>query len=109
MAPLNFPGRFPLQKPAFPLIPATVNPTLCLEKGWFCPTKLHGYLCTDIPAYCDSLYKTGLPTGYPDSLQPATAWHTSPLYEFDAFDRTALLIHFAILPARRLYADIRIQ
>src|SRR5258707_7589760 len=93
----KFPANASFQNSVLALIAATVNPTLCLEKGWFCPTPLNGYLCTDIPGYCDSLYKTGLPTGYADSLQQATAWNISSLYQFDAFDWTVLIIYFGIL------------
>jgi cellulose synthase/poly-beta-1,6-N-acetylglucosamine synthase-like glycosyltransferase len=77
------------------LIAATVNPTLCLEKGWFCPTPLNGYLCTDIPSYCDSMYKTSA--------------NISPLYQFDAFDWTVLIIYFGILTVLAIYGVYRVK
>ena len=79
------------------LIAASIDPTQCLEKGWFCPTRITGYVCADIPGYCDSLYKTGYWTGYADSIKEAPAWNISPLYYIDAFDWTVLIIYFSIL------------
>jgi cellulose synthase/poly-beta-1,6-N-acetylglucosamine synthase-like glycosyltransferase len=87
------------------LIAANVDPTLCLEKGWFCPTKLTGDLCIDIPGYCDSLYKTGMS----NSLYQATVWNISPLYHTDAFDWTILIIYFAILSVLAIYGIYRVK
>jgi cellulose synthase/poly-beta-1,6-N-acetylglucosamine synthase-like glycosyltransferase len=91
------------------LLAATVDPTQCLEKGWFCPTKLHGYLCTDIPGYCDSLYKTGYWTGYADSIKEAAVWNISPLYYTDTFDWTILIIYFGILTVLAIYGVYRVK
>src|SRR5437016_2169053 len=68
---------------------------MCVEQGWFCPTPLNGYLCTDIPGYCDSMYKT--------------AANISPLYQFDAFDWTVLIIYFSILTVLAIYGVYRIK
>jgi cellulose synthase/poly-beta-1,6-N-acetylglucosamine synthase-like glycosyltransferase len=91
------------------LIAATINPTLCLEKGWFCPTPSTGYLCADIPGYCDSLYKTGYSTGYGASLQPSAIWNISPLYQLDALDWTVLIIYFGILFVLAIYGFYRVK
>jgi len=76
------------------LIAATVSPTLCLEKGWFCPTPLTGNLCIDSPGFCDPLYKTDL--------------NISPLYHIDAFDWTVLIIYFGILFVLAIYGVYRV-
>ena len=86
-------------------IAATVDPTLCLEKGLLCPTPITGYLCYDVPGYCDSLYKTG----YSDSLNQAIAWNISPLYQLDAFDWTILIIYFGILTILAIYGVYRVK
>ncbi|PYS25875.1 MAG: glycosyl transferase family 2 [Acidobacteria bacterium] len=91
------------------LIAATVNPTLCLEKGWFCPTPITGYLCADIPGYCDSLYKTGYSTGYGGAIHEATLWNISPLYQLDALDWTVLIIYFGILFVLSIYGLYRVK
>jgi cellulose synthase/poly-beta-1,6-N-acetylglucosamine synthase-like glycosyltransferase len=87
------------------LLAATIDPTQCLEKGWFCPTKITGYLCSDIPGYCDSLYKTG----YSDSLSQASVYNISPLYYIDAFDWTVLIIYFSILTVLAIYGVYRVK
>ena len=84
---------------------AAVDATQCLEKGWFCPTPITGYLCKDIPGYCDSLYKTG----YSDSLATATGFNISPLYHIDAFDWTVLIIYFGILFILAIYGVYRVK
>jgi cellulose synthase/poly-beta-1,6-N-acetylglucosamine synthase-like glycosyltransferase len=91
------------------LIAASIDPTQCLEKGWFCPTKITGYVCTDIPGYCDSLYKTGYWTGYADSIKEAPVWNISPLYYIDAFDWTVLIIYFSILTVLAIYGVYRVK
>jgi len=84
---------------------AKIDPTQCLEKGWFCPTKITGYVCSDIPGYCDSLYKTG----YSDSLSQASVYNISPLYHTDAFDWTILIIYFSILTVLAIYGVYRVR
>ena len=88
---------------------AAVNPTQCLEKGWFCPTPLDGYLCKDIPGYCDSLYKTGYWTGYANTIKASAVWNISPLYYLDAFDWTVLIIYFGILFILAIYGVYRVK
>jgi cellulose synthase/poly-beta-1,6-N-acetylglucosamine synthase-like glycosyltransferase len=77
------------------LIAATVKPDLCLNQGWFCPPPLTGDLCIDSPGYCDPIYKT--------------AANISPLYQFDAFDWTVLIIYFAILTVLAIYGVYRVK
>jgi hypothetical protein len=84
---------------------AAIDPTQCLEKGWFCPTPDSGYLCRDIPGYCDSLYKTG----YSDSFVTATGFNISPLYHIDAFDWMVLIIYFGILFILAIYGVYRVK
>jgi cellulose synthase/poly-beta-1,6-N-acetylglucosamine synthase-like glycosyltransferase len=67
----------------------------CLDHGWYCPPPLNGYLCTDMPSYCDSMYKT--------------AANISPLYQFDAFDWTVLIIYFGILTVLAIYGVYRVK
>jgi hypothetical protein len=77
------------------LIAATVNPTLCLEKGWFCPTPITGDLCIDSPGFCDPIYKTDL--------------NISPLYHIDALDWMVLIIYFGILFVLAIYGVYRVK
>src|SRR5438477_377757 len=56
---------------------------------------MNGYLCTDMPSYCDSMYKT--------------AANISPLYQFDAFDWTVLIIYFGILSVLAIYGVYRVK
>jgi cellulose synthase/poly-beta-1,6-N-acetylglucosamine synthase-like glycosyltransferase len=77
------------------LILASVNPTLCLEKGWFCPTPLTGDLCVDSPGFCDPIYKT--------------AANISPLYYTDALDWTVLILYFGILTVLAIYGVYRVK
>jgi cellulose synthase/poly-beta-1,6-N-acetylglucosamine synthase-like glycosyltransferase len=77
------------------LIAASIDPTLCLEKGWFCPTPLTGDLCIDSPGFCDPIYKTQL--------------NISPLYHIDAFDWTVLIIYFGILTILAIYGVYRVK
>lgn len=91
------------------LLTSTINPSQCLNKGWFCPTRDSGYLCQDIPGYCDSLYKTGYHTGYSNSFHEATAWNISPLYHIDALDWTVLIIYFSILTILAIYGIYRVK
>ena len=86
-----------------------VIPSKCLEYGTNCPTPLNGYICIDAPGFCDSLYKTGYWTGYADSVQQATAWNISPLYQLDAFDWTMLILYFAILTVLAIYGAYRVK
>jgi cellulose synthase/poly-beta-1,6-N-acetylglucosamine synthase-like glycosyltransferase len=79
----------------FALIAATVKPDLCLNQGWFCPPPLTGDLCIDSPGYCDPIYKT--------------AANISPLYQFDAFDWTVLIIYFSILTVLAIYGVYRVK
>src|SRR5437764_14832422 len=89
MPRLNFPRRFHL-KSVLALITAPADwVQQCLDHGWYCPPPLNGYLCTDMPSYCDSMYKT--------------AANISPLYQFDAFDWTVLIIYFVIITVLALY------
>ena len=62
-------------------------------------------LCTNIPGYCDFLYKTG----YTDATHPAATWNISPLYQLDAFDWTVLIIYFAILTVLAIYGVYRVK
>src|SRR5580765_3904093 len=54
-----------------------------------------GDLCKDFPGYCDPIYKT--------------AANISPLYQFDAFDWTVLIIYFSILTVLAIYGVYRIK
>ncbi len=91
--------------PVLALIAATVNISQCLDHGWFCPPPPTGDLCIDFPGYCDSLYKTGLS----DTLHQATTFNISPLYQFDAFDWTVLIIYFGILTVLAIYGVYRVK
>src|SRR6185369_5865123 len=64
-----------------------------------------GYVCADIPGYCDSLYKTG----YSDSVSQASVYNISPLYYIDAFDWTVLIIYFSILTVLAIYGVYRVK
>ena len=64
-----------------------------------------GDLCIDFPGYCDSLYKTGLS----DTLHQATTFNISPLYQFDTFDWTVLIIYFGILTVLAIYGVYRVK
>src|SRR5882757_2372630 len=80
------------------MLATTVSPLatgLCTESGAYCPPPLNGYLCTDMPSYCDSMYKT--------------AANISPLYQFDAFDWTVLIIYFGILTVLAIYGVYRVK
>src|ERR1044071_6200082 len=87
------------------LLATNVIPTNCIEAGTNCPSPLNGYLCADIPGYCDSLYKTG----YSDSVQAASAWNISSLYQLDAFDWTVLIVYFGILTVLAIYGIYRVK
>jgi cellulose synthase/poly-beta-1,6-N-acetylglucosamine synthase-like glycosyltransferase len=54
-----------------------------------------GDLCIDFPGYCDPIYKT--------------AANISPLYQFDAFDWTVLIIYFGILTVLAIYGVYRVK
>src|ERR1043166_2016591 len=54
-----------------------------------------GDLCVDFPGYCDPIYKT--------------AANISPLYQFDAFDWTVLIIYFGILTVLAIYGVYRVK
>src|SRR6266576_6589905 len=82
-----------------------MDPVQCLEHGWYCPAPLTGDLCIDFPGYCDALYKTGLS----DTLHRATEFNISPLYQFDAFDWTVLIIYFGILTVLAIYGVYRVK
>lgn len=79
------------------LIAAKIDPTLCLNKGWFCPTPMTGNLCVDFPgnSFCESYYKTAV--------------NISPLYHTDAFDWTVLIIYFSILFVLAIYGVYRVK
>jgi cellulose synthase/poly-beta-1,6-N-acetylglucosamine synthase-like glycosyltransferase len=64
-----------------------------------------GDLCIDFPGYCDPLYKTGLS----DTMHHATVFNISPLYQFDAFDWTVLIIYFGILTILAIYGVYRVK
>ena len=64
-----------------------------------------GDLCIDFPGYCDPLYKTGLS----DTMHQATTFNISPLYQFDAFDWTVLIIYFGILTVLAIYGVYRVK
>jgi len=87
------------------LIAATIDPVKCVENGWFCPPPMTGDLCLDFPGYCDPLYKTGLS----DTMHKATVFNISPLYQFDAFDWTVLIIYFGILTVLAIYGVYRVK
>jgi cellulose synthase/poly-beta-1,6-N-acetylglucosamine synthase-like glycosyltransferase len=86
-----------------------VIPSKCLEYGTNCPTPLNGYICIDAPDFCDSLYKTGYWTGYSDSVQQASVWNISPLYQLDMFDWSVLLVYFGILTVLAIYGVYRVK
>ncbi|MGZ5435850.1 MAG: glycosyltransferase [Pyrinomonadaceae bacterium] len=86
-----------------------VIPSKCLEYGTNCPTPLNGYICFDVPEFCDSVYKTGYWTGYAESVQPASAWNISPLYQLDMFDWTVLIVYFGILTVLAIYGVYRVK
>ena len=86
-----------------------VIPSKCLEYGTNCPTPLNGYICFDSPTFCDSLYKTGYWNGYAESVQQASAWNISPLYQLDVFDWSVLLIYFGILTVLAIYGVYRVK
>src|SRR4030095_14729208 len=69
------------------------------------PQPITGDLCTDIPGYCDFLYKTG----YADAMHPAATWNISPLYQLDAFDWTVLIVYFGILTVLAIYGVYRVK
>jgi cellulose synthase/poly-beta-1,6-N-acetylglucosamine synthase-like glycosyltransferase len=79
------------------VIAATVDPVLCLEKGWYCPPPMTGDLCVDFPgnSFCDFYYKTST--------------NISSLYQFDAFDWTVLIIYFSILTVLAIYGVYRVK
>jgi hypothetical protein len=77
------------------LIAASIDPTQCLEKGWFCPTPLTGDICFDAPGWCDPVTKT--------------AANISPLYHIDAFDWIILIIYFGILTVLAIYGVYRVK
>jgi cellulose synthase/poly-beta-1,6-N-acetylglucosamine synthase-like glycosyltransferase len=54
-----------------------------------------GYLCTDIPGYCDWYYKT--------------EQNISSLYQLDAFDWTVLVVYFGILTVLAVYGVYRVK
>jgi cellulose synthase/poly-beta-1,6-N-acetylglucosamine synthase-like glycosyltransferase len=91
------------------LLATNVIPAKCLESGVNCPSPLNGYLCADIPGYCDSLYKTGYWTGYADSVQQAAVWNISSWYQLDAFDWTVLIVYFGILTVLAIYGVYRVK
>src|SRR2546427_9245896 len=82
------------------MLAATVIPTQCIEKGWFCPVPFKGGdlpLCIDFPgnSFCESYYKT--------------ATNISSLYQLDAFDWTILIIYFGILAILAIYGVYRVK
>src|SRR2546421_4979309 len=56
---------------------------------------MNGYLCTDMPSYCDFYHKT--------------TWTISPLYQLDAFDWTVLIVYFGILTVLAVYGIYRVK
>jgi cellulose synthase/poly-beta-1,6-N-acetylglucosamine synthase-like glycosyltransferase len=86
-----------------------VIPSKCLEYGTNCPPPLNGYICIDVPDFCDSLSKTGYWSGYSDSVQQASAWNISPLYQLDIFDWTVLIVYFGILTVLAIYGVYRVK
>lgn len=76
-------------------IAASIDPTQCLEKGWFCPPPLTGNICIDSPGFCDPVDKT--------------FGNISPLYHIDAFDWTILIIYFSILTVLAIYGVYRVK
>jgi cellulose synthase/poly-beta-1,6-N-acetylglucosamine synthase-like glycosyltransferase len=83
--------------------PATTQ--VCIESVGYCVRPLTGYLCYDMPGYCDSLYKTG----YSDALHQAAVANISPLYQLDAFDWWVLVIYFGILFVLAIYGVYRVK
>jgi len=82
------------------MLAATVIPTQCIEKGWFCPVPFKGGdlpLCMDFPgnSFCESYYKT--------------AANISSLYQLDTFDWTVLIIYFTILAVLAIYGVYRVK
>ena len=78
---------------------------ICIESAGYCVRPLTGYLCYDIPGYCDSLYRTG----YSDALHQGAAANISPLYQLDAFDWWVLVIYFGILFVLAIYGVYRVK
>jgi cellulose synthase/poly-beta-1,6-N-acetylglucosamine synthase-like glycosyltransferase len=91
------------------MLATNVIPSKCLEAGLNCPTPSNGYLCFDVPGYCDSLYNTGYWSGYSDSVQAAAVWNISSWYQLDALDWTVLLVYFGILTVLAIYGVYRVK
>jgi len=77
------------------MLATNVNPSLCLEKGWFCPTPLTGDPRIDMPSYYESFLRT--------------EGNISSLYQLDAFDWTVLIVYFGILTVLAIYGVYRVK